>query len=301
MTLKKQHWNDTNSLENGISISPDQLKNLQNALLEILKDVIFVCDKYKIKYFLVGGTALGAMRHGGFIPWDDDIDIAMLRPDYKRFTSCFEKELADRYYLQIPETTDGYTSLIPRIRKKGTLVRSREDLWTDNEHSGACIDMFIIENTFDNKIMRFFHGTMCIISGGILACRKTFFIRKYLRPYVIPNSKYAKKIKLRSFIGFFFSWLSINYIRKMANRCNKMCSNDNGEYVTIPSGHWRFFKETYLRKDFSKTKTILFDGAKCQISTNVEKYLSKCYNNWQSIPAEKDREQHFFCDFSLPK
>ena len=78
-------------------ISAQELRLLQNTLLEMLLDVLAVCQAHNIRVFLVGGTALGAVRHKGFIPWDDDIDIGMPRDDYKRFIPVFETYLSDRY------------------------------------------------------------------------------------------------------------------------------------------------------------------------------------------------------------
>ena len=299
--FSKKHWDDYSSLQAGVILSPAQLHILQQILTEMLHNIVDVCEKNHIPYFLVGGTALGALRHGGFIPWDDDIDIAMFRKDYERFLICFEEELKDKYYIQTPEHTDGYPSLIPRIRSMGTVVRSREDLWTDESHSGAWVDLFVFENTFDNSFLRFFHGLLCLGSGGLLACRKVFHMRKKLRPFVIPESAYARKVLLRSIIGGFFAWLPINWIRKFANNCNRMCKNDQCLMVTAPSGHWRFFGDMYPRAFFANGRKENFAGMQCQVPLKVEKYLEHCYGTWQQIPENAEKERHFFCAFSLEK
>jgi len=71
---------------------PEVLKRLHNVQLQILSDFIRACEKYELSYFAVYGTAIGAVRHGGFIPWDDDIDVGMLRRDYDKFLQIFQKE-----------------------------------------------------------------------------------------------------------------------------------------------------------------------------------------------------------------
>ena len=298
---RKHHWDDYSSLHAGVCLSDVELRDLQQTLTGMLQDIVMVCNKYQIPYFLVGGTALGAMRHQGFIPWDDDIDIAMFRRDYEHFLSCFDADMADKYYVQSPEYTDGYPSLIPRIRARGNVVRSREDLWTDEAHSGAWVDLFVIENTFDNKILRFCHGIMSLCLGGILACRKTFATRKALQPFIVRKSKYARKVLLRSLIGGCLGWIPVNWLRKMANGCNRMCKCNSGKFVTIPTGHWRFFGDMYARVDFSGTRMAEFERIPCRIPASVEKYLSHCYGAWQKIPPESGREVHFFCVFSLDK
>lgn len=299
VSQKTHHWDVRSSLQAGVELSKDQLHQLQQLLTRMLGDIAAVCEKRSIPYYLVGGTALGAVRHGGFIPWDDDVDIAMHRKDYDRFRICFQEELGKKYYIQTPEETDGYTSLIPRIRAFGTVVRTREDLWTDEAHSGAGIDLFVIENTSNKCALRFFHGMLSLLGGGLLACRKTFAARKQLRRCIIRNSKYARQVKLRSFIGACFAWLPVNFLRKFANNCNRLCSGNTGRFVTIPAGHWRFFGDMYERKDFTESKQIDFNGIPCRISATVENYLTQCYGNWQEIPAGPEQEQHFFYAFSL--
>lgn len=296
---KKQHWNDYSSLQKGVFLSDEQLRALQELLAVMLRDIVGVCDKYQIPYFLVGGTALGAVRHSGFIPWDDDIDIAMFRKDYERFLSCFADEFQEKYHIQSPEYTDGYPSLIPRVRSWGNVVRSREDLWTDDAHSGAWVDVFVIENTFDNALLRFLHGVTSLAAAGLLACRKTFAVRKSLRPFVIPGSKYARKVLLRSFIGGMIAWLPVNFWRKAALACNRMCKSGKGRVVTVPAGHWRFFGDMYERKLFTGNRMADFCGLTCRIPVETENYLEHCYGSWQTLPPEEKREKHFFCSFSI--
>ena len=267
----------------------------------MLSDIAAICDKYEIPYFLVGGTALGAMRHGGFIPWDDDIDIAMYRQDYEKFLTCFASESAGKYYLQSPEYTDGYPSLITRVRKCGSVVQSREDLWTDEKNSGPWVDIFVIENTFDNRFLRYLHGMLCLFGGGLLACRKIFAIRKKLRNFIIPGSAYARKVRLRSFIGGCFAWLPVNFVRKFALCCFKLCKNRHSRLVTLPSGHWRFFGDMYERRIFGGNRMTKFNNLSFFIPAEVEKYLSHCYSDWRQIPTDADKEQHFFCAFTLDR
>lgn len=100
---------------------PEVLKRVQETELEILKDFIDLCDRHDIDYFGVGGTAIGAVRHQGFIPWDDDIDIGFLRKDYDRFLALAKEELSDKYEVLNAIEDQNYPLPTTRLVKKGTV------------------------------------------------------------------------------------------------------------------------------------------------------------------------------------
>ena len=104
---------------------PQVLARLQNTELQILKDFMELCDSHGLLYFGIGGTGIGALRHGGFIPWDDDIDIAMPRRDFEQFLSLAKKEFAGRYYLLNNKTNENYPMMTTRLCKCGTVFQER--------------------------------------------------------------------------------------------------------------------------------------------------------------------------------
>ena len=162
--------------EGAVVLTDEQLLDLQKTLNGILRDIVSVCAKHHLRYFLGGGSALGAIRHHGFIPWDDDIDINMPREDHDRFVQVFRQEFGTKYWVHTPEETAGYGLLLSRVLLKGTSVRTREDF--HNPECGAFIDIFVIENTYDNAFLRNIHGFGCMAFGFAQSCRK-FFHKKY--------------------------------------------------------------------------------------------------------------------------
>ena len=116
------------------------LHELQQCELTILKDIKKVCDRYKIRYYISGGTLLGAVRHQGFIPWDDDIDIMMPYEDYQRFLEVAQEELGDQYFVQNSETDPSYSFAYTHVRKNNTAVLRDWD-FAVRTHHGAWVDI----------------------------------------------------------------------------------------------------------------------------------------------------------------
>ena len=100
------------------------LEHLHRVQIEMIQDLDRVCKKYEIPYFAAFGTALGAVRHQGFIPWDDDTDVGMLRKDYDRFLEIAEKELGDHYRVLTPEVDKRYACNVTKLQRKGTVFIS---------------------------------------------------------------------------------------------------------------------------------------------------------------------------------
>ena len=116
------------------------LRTLQLLELKVLLELKRICDKHQIKYFLAWGTLLGAVRHRGFIPWDDDIDVGMLRSEYAKFLTVCNDELSQEYYLQTFESDSGYANSHAKIRLNGTeyLEPANKDIL---EHKGIFIEV----------------------------------------------------------------------------------------------------------------------------------------------------------------
>ncbi|MBO5605071.1 MAG: LicD family protein [Acidaminococcaceae bacterium] len=117
----------------------------QKIMLEILKVVHRICEEHQIRYFLDGGTLLGAIRHGGFIPWDDDMDISMPREDYERFLQLAPKYLPQDMMLQTTEIEPASKFPFAKVRKNGTVLLEFEEDGTEAYHHGIYIDIFPVD------------------------------------------------------------------------------------------------------------------------------------------------------------
>lgn len=151
-----------------IEFTPEMLRSLQLIQLEILEELNRICVKHDIKYSLDGGTLLGAVRHGGFIPWDDDIDVIMLREEYEKFFEVCKTELdKERFFLQEHRTDPYYRVGYTRIRRKNTVyVRAGQE---NMKHvTGILIDIFVLDNSPTTFFMKYIHRALCFFFRKIL-------------------------------------------------------------------------------------------------------------------------------------
>lgn len=127
------------------------LRRLQLTQLEILRVIDGICRKHNIKYSLYGGTILGAVRHEGFIPWDDDIDICMERSEYNRFLSIWNEENHEGYLLQSKDNEPRYMQTFCKVRKDHTTFL-QDEIEKNRYHTGIFVDIFPVDRISDNKI-----------------------------------------------------------------------------------------------------------------------------------------------------
>ena len=284
--------------KNGIEITGDKLKKLKKILLEMLIDIDDVCAKNNLYYTLCGGTALGAVRHNGFIPWDDDVDIFMTRESYNKFLKIYYNELKDKYTLHSPETTPELGMPLAQLSLNGTIYKTH--LAPERKNPGIFIDIFIIENTPDNILLRYLHGFVSLFLGLGLSCSRFYKDKEfYLNSFSNADKTTVKAIKDKIMIGRIFTlFLSTKKWTKMTNHWNSICTNNKSLYVSVPSGRKHYFGELYLREKMRNRKKVLFENIELPVMQDYDYYFTKLYgSDYMTPPPEKDREVH--CVFEL--
>lgn len=296
MSMKKLYKAFTmkaTSLEPGmIVLSPEQIKQLHEVLLEIVDDIMDVCDEEHLTCLLGGGSALGAIRHHGFIPWDDDMDINMPRSSYDKFIPAFKKKYGERYHVHTPDSNPEYGTLLCKIRLKGTVLKTSKNPINDAE-SCIFVDIFPVENVPDNAVLRTLHGLAANAFKMCTSCRKVYFDRKTIKKKTGKSETVGTAMRIRLIIGFLCSFMSVEKWTLTTSKIFSMCKNQNTKLVTIPPGRWHYFGSFHERKSFCVTRRVPFDGRMLPICEGIDDYMKILYGeSYMQVPPENKRETH---------
>ena len=152
-------------------IEQKTLKKLQENQLEILNEIERICKKNNINFFLVGGTLLGAVRHKGYIPWDDDLDIGMMREDFIKFRNIVANDLDNKYFFDFYDTDKDYYLPFAKVRKNNTTFNEEISKDYDN-HKGIFVDIFPFEYSDDNFKRCFIKAAVTQIMSDTVLLKK---------------------------------------------------------------------------------------------------------------------------------
>lgn len=290
MSLKTFDLMKRTTIANARILSDEELKKLQKTLLDITADIIDFCEKNKLNVYLGGGTALGAIRHNGFIPWDDDVDLNMPRKDYDIFVNTFENKYGDKYYIKTDTNCNDKTiSSCAKVVKKGTIYKTPFDI----EDNGISVDIFIIENTYNSFLLRTMHGVGCTILRGIASCKIYSTHWSEVKEFYINNKELYKKLLFKKVIGNILFFITKDKAHIMKAKWYMKNKNKNSKYCTIPDGRGYFFGEMYLRNTFLKKTYKKFDKYVWPITNDYKYYLVKLYGEeYMKIPDKERIEKH---------
>lgn len=257
-----------------------ELKQLHSLLLVIACEIDRICRVNDIKYSLWAGTLIGAVRHRGFIPWDDDFDIAMPRDDYNRFLQIAQKELKEEFGIISINNKKKYGYGFAKITLKGTNI---EQIGNKNgKNLEIWVDIFPYDRVPDSKIKRFIQN------------KKNYFLMKLLEEKYDGLYGRASTIKKLSF-GLLHL---LNYIideekaKKSLDKNMMKYENENTSYITCISSPYGYIKEMLLSNYFEKLEEYEFEGCKFLGFANYNDYLSQIYGDYMVLPPEEKRHIH---------
>jgi len=273
-----------NTKKQAHKLTNEELKKLQKVELELLVEFDRICRKHNIIYSIDGGTLLGAVRHGGFIPWDDDADVVMVRKEYEKFLSVVDQELdTDKFYLQDLNRTPGYRWGYAKLRRENTdFIRLNQEHMPYKQ--GIFLDIFICDNVPDNYILR------CLCNFHSFIYRKIFYseVGKYACSGI---SKLIYKV------------LSLIPEKTVKNRYNKYVrfrnrkSTELVKCLTFPACNPVY---GYKRKWYEETIDIEFEGVTLRGCCDYDEYLKFLYGDYMELPPVEKRKVHPVSKITFP-
>lgn len=250
------------------------VRQVQDKILEIMKYIDVLCRENGIIYYIMGGTALGAVRHGGFIPWDDDLDIFMTPDQYAKFKEVFERQNSELFVLQEWRTVPNYLEYA-KVRMNGTTFI--EEVFKDrtNMHHGIYVDIMILHKVPENKIVQ----------------KIVYLESKFVTLYALSQRNWKPKTKGQGFALKLLKLLPCKLIAKIAYRDIYRYDDRQERYKYC---YWitpAKFRNGLFDKSFFETPVdVPFEDTSLMGSEKIREYLAYRYGDYMKLPSEEARQ-----------
>ena len=266
-------------------MSNETLKSLQEGELEILKKFIEVCEILHLRYFLDSGTLLGAIRHEGFIPWDDDIDVTMPRPDYEVFLEKGQQYLGKRYFVQTNITDPEYTNTYAKIRdSETTFIESA--VKNRNINHGLYIDIFPYDGYETNRKIRNFLDKK-------IEALLNIQIMKY---YTMPFKQISFKERVMQILSdCLFGSYTLEKVLQRKEKIHKRYKYEDKEIIKCFS-YFSTTNITYDKKTFGDGIIKKFEKLDVKVPEKFDKYLTIMYGDYKKLPPIEKQKPHHDCE-----
>jgi lipopolysaccharide cholinephosphotransferase len=251
-----------------MAVDQEILIKVQKVEVEILDEFVRICKENNFIYFIIAGTLLGAVRHKGFIPWDDDIDVAMPRKDYEKFLDFYENIKETGFFVLSDRYPNKIICPFTKLCKKGTVSL--------NMAKAINIDIF----PFDNCILPFLSLQTKLIN-------RIWGLYRIKSNCDVPRKKI--KFILSKILCFFLPLRFIHFIHK---RLCLLFNNLNTNYITSFSGKYGYKKETHKYDTMYPLLKIVFEGKQYFAPGNWDLYLKNMYGNYMELPPVEQRIGH---------
>ena len=252
------------------------LRSLQLVELDILDEFVRICDKYNLTYYLNYGTLLGAVRHKGFIPWDDDLDVVMPRKDFVEFCKVVADELDSSKYFFHDTKDPQYYDTVVRIRRNNTIFTDKKALRLKMKHYGIWLDIFRLDNVENPHSFTFlYQKTFKEIVGHVC----------FHRAMKDLNDLSLK----RKIVHYVSCVLPLKTWIKLRDWTFGLCKNDESKYVINFGSRYKADKELLERKNFGTPVKVEFEGKMYSAPNDYEFILKHVYGDYMKLPPVEKR------------
>lgn len=271
---------------------------LKKALLAIYADIAALCEKHDLTMMLCGGSCLGAVRHQGFIPWDDDLDLLMPRKDYDALIRLLEQgALGDDYEFDTPNPKKDAKNVFLKIYRKHTL---NVDIYSDNSPfpKGVGIDIFALDavpkTKFGQLVKGFFANGLQFISIVVLYAQ---YPSEHLKEFMSMDPDMKRRYRIKCLLGKIFGIIPH---RKWVWWYDQFVADSREDRpLGIPTGRKYYNGEIFKREVYLPVQEAKFEGLKVYIPNKHDPYLRNLYKEYMQLPPVEKRERHFIVEFKL--
>ena len=267
----------------GSILSPEehlkQVPRIQAMQIEILKEIIRICKKHSIPFQMYAGSLLGTIRHAGPIPWDDDIDIAMLRHNYLRFLDVCETELDCKYFLQTRKTDPNSPHTFAKVRRNNSIFR--EHIVAHRKmHHGIYVDIFPFDAVPQGRLLGKLHEAMIVIGHKVRSLKYNRTVKNGISGALRSLAERVGQLVPSKVLDSYLNW-----VFGLWNRSNSPYVSQLGSGISS-GGYWRC---RVRKQDFYHRSLRSFSGLEVAVPDNYHVHLTQHFGNYMKPPAQNEQ------------
>lgn len=262
-----------------LQLTPEAEVALRRAQLSLLAELDRVCTAHDLEYFALYGTALGAVRHGGFIPWDDDLDVGLLRPDYDRLTQIMDDELGEQHHFQTVRSDPHYGCMFGKLRLAGTRCVDRISFGSPQQ-GGIFIDVFPLDAKaskpwarFEQRLMRYVGFRLLYLKAGYLFMNGTSFLSRLTQTVARGAIRFVPR----------------RFIISLTERHTRL-GRDRApvQYVSL-FGAYVYDRDTVDAAWIHPLRSVQFEDVTIPVFADTDAYLTQIYGDYRQPPPLDQR------------